>query len=105
MLAYYNPQNFVVMKKVSFNVQKWGVRAMLAVGALLGLSACSHTKQVINEDNNDMPQIHNLKYGPLVENRHDVVIRKYVDENGEVRYDTISSKPKPELKPIILEDE
>ena len=30
------------MKKVSFNVQKWGVRALVAVGALLGLSSCTH---------------------------------------------------------------
>lgn len=30
------------MKKVSFNVQKWGVRALVAIGALLGISSCSH---------------------------------------------------------------
>ncbi|MBR5638739.1 MAG: hypothetical protein IKW83_03140 [Muribaculaceae bacterium] len=30
------------MKKMSFNVQKWGVRALVAIGALLGISSCSH---------------------------------------------------------------
>ena len=30
------------MKKVSLNVQKWGVRALVAIGALLGISSCSH---------------------------------------------------------------
>ena len=29
------------MKKVSFNIKKWSVRSMVAIGALLGLSACS----------------------------------------------------------------
>ena len=30
------------MKKVSFNVHKWGVRALVAVGAALGLTSCTH---------------------------------------------------------------
>ena len=29
------------MKKVSFNIKKWAVRLMVAIGAMLGLSACS----------------------------------------------------------------
>lgn len=28
------------MKKVSFNIKKWSVRSMVAIGAMLGLSAC-----------------------------------------------------------------
>ena len=30
------------MKKVSFNMHKWGVRAVVALGAAMGLSSCSH---------------------------------------------------------------
>ena len=30
------------MKKVCFNMHKWSVRALVAIGALLGISACSH---------------------------------------------------------------
>lgn len=29
------------MKKVSFNIYKWTVRSLMAVGALLGIAACS----------------------------------------------------------------
>ncbi|MBR5638738.1 MAG: hypothetical protein IKW83_03135 [Muribaculaceae bacterium] len=98
------------MKKVSFNVQKWTVRVIVAVGALLGISACCHTKKVVEDDNfnnnNNMPPIHNLKYGPLVDVHYDTLVRKYIDENGEVKYDTISSPEKPKtLKPLTPEDE
>ena len=30
------------MKKVSFSVHKWGVRALVAVGAAIGLTSCTH---------------------------------------------------------------
>ncbi|MBP5687112.1 MAG: hypothetical protein IK100_01635 [Muribaculaceae bacterium] len=30
------------MKKVRFNIQKWGVRALVGLGAALGLSSCSN---------------------------------------------------------------
>lgn len=30
------------MKKLSFNVQKWGVRALVGLGAALGFSSCCH---------------------------------------------------------------
>lgn len=30
------------MKKVSFNIHKWGARAMVSLGALIGISSCSH---------------------------------------------------------------
>ena len=110
------------MKKVSFNVQKWTVRVLVAVGALLGISACCHTKNVVEEDNNNYfdnnnnnntPQIHNLKYGPLVDIYRDTpvlnTIIEHIDENGNVVYDTIVSpeapKEKPKLKSLNLEDE
>ncbi len=98
------------MKKVSFNVQKWTVRAVVAVGALLGISACSHTKKVVEDGNENMPPIHNLKYGPLVKNRlnREVKIVKRIGEDGEVQYDTIVSPETmktPQLKPFVVEDE
>ncbi len=30
------------MKKVSLNVRKWGVRALVALGTAVGFSSCSH---------------------------------------------------------------
>ena len=114
----------MAMKKMSFNVQKWVVRVVVAIGALLGISACVHTKRVVVDDNNNninnynnynnnnsnnTPQIHALKYGPLVQNHYDnlVTIIKRIDENGNVVYDTIAGPetPKPKLKPIVPEDE
>lgn len=115
--------NFFAMKKVSFNVRKWTVRTVVAVGALLGVSACCHTKKVVEDDNNNnnnMPPIHNLKYGPpihalkygpLVDNHYERLrtIIERVDEDGNVVYDTIDSpetpKEKPKLKQLIPEDE
>lgn len=121
LLANYVPQFFIAMKKVSFNVQKWTVRVLVAVGALLGISACCHTKKAVEEDinnyfdnnNNNMPQIHNLKYGPLVDIYQDAPvlqsIAERIDENGNVVYDTIVSpetlKEKPKLKQINPEEE
>ena len=111
------------MKKISFNVKKWSIRALVAVGALLGISACCHTKKVVEDDNNNnnnMPPIHNLKYGPpihalkygpLVDNNYAKLrtIVERIDEDGNVVYDTIESpetpEEKPKLKPLILEDE
>lgn len=89
------------MKKVGFNVQKWSIRAVVAIGALLGISACTHTKKVVEDNNNynnynnnnnynnDMPPIHNLKYGPLVDIRKElpVLIKDTVEENGSVKGD------------------
>lgn len=102
------------MKKVSFSVQKLTVRVIVAIGALLGISACCHTKKVVEDDNNNnnnMPPIHALKYGPLVDNRYDrlMIIKERIDEDGNVVYDTIVSsetlEEKPKLKPLIPEDE
>ena len=121
LLANYVPQFFIAMKKVSFNVQKWTVRVLVAVGALLGISACCHTKKVVEEDNNNYfdnnnnntPQIHALKYGPLVDIYRDTPVLnsiiERIDENGNVVYDTIVSpetpREKPKLKPLNIEDE
>lgn len=30
------------MKKVSFNINKWSARVMVSLGALIGISSCSH---------------------------------------------------------------
>lgn len=103
------------MKKVSFSVQKWTVRAVVAIGALIGISACCHTKKVVNDDNNYnnnnnySPPIHNLKYGPLVEIKKTlpVLVSKRVDENGNVVYDTISpsqSPEQPKLKNPVIDE-
>ena len=32
------------MNAIIFNIKKWSVRAMMAVGTLLGISSCAHTK-------------------------------------------------------------
>lgn len=82
------------MKKIGFNFQKWSIRAIVALGALLGISACYHTKKVVEDDNynnNNMPPIHNLKYGPLVDiNKSPAkLVKERIDENGNVVYDTI----------------
>lgn len=97
------------MKKIGFNVQKWSIRAIVALGALLGISACCHTKKVVEDDNynnNNMPPIHNLKYGPLVDinkSRVATLVNKRIDENGNVVYDTIQGGERlesPVLKPL-----
>lgn len=43
------------MKKVSFNVKKWSIRALTAAGAALGLASCFHPKT---------PGIFEKVYGP-----------------------------------------
>lgn len=103
------------MKKVSFSVHKWGVRLMIAVGALLGISACCHTKKVVEDDNynnnnNNMPPIHNLKYGPLVDTHYDrraVLIQENVGEDGNVVADSsVVKQEAPKIvEQIFLEDE
>jgi hypothetical protein len=105
------------MKKVSFSVKKWSIRALVAIGALLGISACCHTKKVVEDDNynynynhNNTPPIHNLKYGPLVDIRKSrtATIKKRIDENGNVVYDTIQNEilsDPPVIKPLHIEDE
>ena len=107
------------MKKVSFSVKKWSIRALVAIGALLGISACCHTKKVVEDDNynynhnynqNNTPPIHNLKYGPLVDIRKSrtATIKKHIDENGNVVYDTIQNEilsDPPVIKPLHIEDE
>ena len=94
------------MKKVSFRVQKWSIRVLVAAGALLGISACCHTKKVVKDNNNNnMPPIHNLKYGPLVDinKSRATLVNKRIDENGNVVYDTIQGGERldsPVLKPL-----
>lgn len=82
------------MKKVSFRVQKWSARAIVAIGALLGISACSHSKRMIDYDGTPTPPIHNLKYGPLVNvkvSQEATLVKKRIDKEGNVVYDTISN--------------
>lgn len=69
------------MKKVSFNIKKWTVRSMVAIGAMLGLSACSNNSSTNStvvlygppsmlED--DMEQVEDV-YGPPVEDIGDEI--------------------------------
>lgn len=57
------------MKTISLQTKKWVVRALLSVGALLGLSSChSHKQAVISHpdgyNNNPNPELQDLVYGP-----------------------------------------
>ena len=46
------------MKKISFQVKKWTVRALVTAGAMLGLSACSGSS---NSSGSSAPEV---VYGP-----------------------------------------
>lgn len=99
------------MKKVSFRVKKWSIRVLVAAGALLGISACCHTKKVVKDNNNNnMPPIHNLKYGPLVDinKSRATLVERRIDENGNVVYDTIEDGKRldpPVIKPLNLKED
>lgn len=56
------------MKTISLQTKKWAIRALLPVGALLGLSSCHSSKKAVDSNpgynNNPNPEIRDLVYGP-----------------------------------------
>lgn len=57
------------MKTISLQTKKWVVRALLSVGALLGLSSCHSNKEAVISDpsgynDNPNPELQDLVYGP-----------------------------------------
>ncbi len=56
------------MRDLSFKIRKWTVRALVTVGAVIGLSSCHSTKNVTTTNPGFNPdkdaEIHNLVYGP-----------------------------------------
>ncbi len=59
------------MKTISLQTKKWAIRALLPVGALLGLSSCHSSKKAVDSNpgynNNPNPELHDLVYGPITE--------------------------------------
>ena len=64
------------MKKMTFTVKKWGVRAMVAVGAALGLSSCVHhpgeTVYGPPPSDDESIEVSAEVYGPPVEDIDDI---------------------------------
>lgn len=78
------------MKKLNFNVHKWGVRALVAIGAMLGISSCTHKVG---------PNPAEGVYGPppgYSPHRVDVIEDVYGPPVEEI--DSIRATDKPELK-------
>lgn len=77
------------MQNKSFNIKKWSVRALIAIGAILGLSSCGgrifSTPKVYGPPpgaNNDSEVVEDV-YGPPIENLDSVKHDRTVIEKEE----------------------
>ncbi len=83
---------FIAMKKMSFNLHKWVVRAMVAVGAMMGISSCSNGGKVVI---NNPPE---TVYGPppgVFPKRVEIVEDVYGPPVESI--DSVSEVSKPEI--------
>lgn len=89
------------MKKPSFIVRKWMVRAMVTVGAALGFSSCNHYpgETVYGPPPSDGSSIETTEdvYGPPVEDLNSV-------STVEVVYGPPSDFVDQEVEPVVIDE-
>lgn len=83
------------MKKSTFIIRKWGVRAMVAVGAALGLSSCGHHpgETVYGpppSDDDSSIEVSAEVYGPPVEDIDDISVPEVVYGPPSENLDNVS---------------
>jgi hypothetical protein len=78
------------MNNLFLQIKKWSIRAFIAVGALLGLSACHSNKNVVTTTTDPGyypggggPEIHKTVYGPPTD---PIVIKKDEPKPEKVVY-------------------
>lgn len=89
------------MKKVTFQIKKWTARALIAIGAMLGLSSCFHGKngpspyEAVYGPPPDVPPIEVIEdvYGPPpVDDPDTVPDTVLVEPESPVEQDAIGNK-------------
>lgn len=91
------PITLISMKKSAFVIKKWAVRALVVVGAMIGISSCSDNSKK-NSQSNESPESDKQSDIEVVED----VYGPPIEDIGP--HETVYGGPVEDLEPVSASD-